>query len=162
MKSVRIYVEGGGPTEEFKSQLRVGLDQLFAAQKTSAQRRRMKWRVIPSGSRRQALEAFIDAWRNVDSETIVVLLVDSEDPLPAEDPTDRDRNAQQRRSHLIQRDGWNELKEVSSPHVHLMVQCMEAWIVADPEALARFYDKGFHANRLPARRNLEDEPKTAI
>lgn len=48
---------------------------------------------------------------------------------------------------------------VDAECIHLMVQCMEAWIVADPEALAAFYDQYFKANALPARQNLEEEPK---
>ena len=43
-----------------------------------------------------------------------------------------------------------------------MAQCMEAWLVADPEALAEFYDQGFNANALPKRINLEEEPKAQI
>ena len=39
---------------------------------------------------------------------------------------------------------------------------MEAWIVADPEALAEFYGKKFHASKLPVRQNLEEEPKESI
>jgi Domain of unknown function (DUF4276) len=43
-----------------------------------------------------------------------------------------------------------------------MVQCMEAWIVADPSALALYYGTGFHPRSLPARDNLEEEPKLEI
>jgi len=46
--------------------------------------------------------------------------------------------------------------------VHLMVQCMEAWIVADPDALEGFYNQGFKRSKLPVRQNLEEEPKVDI
>jgi hypothetical protein len=39
---------------------------------------------------------------------------------------------------------------------------MEAWLVADPEALADYDKQGFNANALPNRINLEEEPKTQI
>lgn len=39
---------------------------------------------------------------------------------------------------------------------------MEAWIVADPEALEDFYKKEFKKNKLPQRLNLEEEPKDDI
>lgn len=48
---------------------------------------------------------------------------------------------------------------MDAQRIHLMVQCMEAWIVADPEALASFYGQYFKANALPVRQNLEEEPK---
>ena len=40
-----------------------------------------------------------------------------------------------------------------------MVQSMEAWIVADPSALAKYYGQGFRTAALPKRENLEDAPK---
>lgn len=43
-----------------------------------------------------------------------------------------------------------------------MVQCMEAWIVADSEALADYYGKNFHAKSLPNRHDLEQEPKSDL
>jgi CRISPR/Cas system CSM-associated protein Csm2 small subunit len=43
-----------------------------------------------------------------------------------------------------------------------MAQCMESWLVADPEALAKYYDQGFNAGALPRRINLEAEPKAQI
>jgi hypothetical protein len=43
-----------------------------------------------------------------------------------------------------------------------MAQCMEAWLVADPETLTEYYGQGFNANALPRRNNLEQEPKAQI
>ena len=43
-----------------------------------------------------------------------------------------------------------------------MVQTMEAWIVADREALARYYGQGFRGNSLPRTQNLETVSKNAI
>ena len=40
-----------------------------------------------------------------------------------------------------------------------MVQAMEAWIVADPSALARYYGQGFRPAALPKTRNLEEVSK---
>ncbi len=39
---------------------------------------------------------------------------------------------------------------------------MEAWIVADPDTLEEFYQQNFRRTRLPARDNLEEEPKGDI
>jgi hypothetical protein len=93
--------------------------------------------------------------RHSKADEVCVLLVDSEEA-PDSDPFP---TAQQRISHLQTRDRW-DLRGVDPQTVHLMVQCVEAWIVADPEALALHYQRGFRVNRLPARMNLEEEPKT--
>ena len=49
---------------------------------------------------------------------------------------------------------------MKSDRIHLMVQVMETWIVADPEALAA--GQHFHANVLPTHQNLEEICKTQI
>ena len=46
--------------------------------------------------------------------------------------------------------------------VHLMVQMMETWIVADPDALKAYYGQGFRANTLPRHQNLEEVSKRNI
>lgn len=43
-----------------------------------------------------------------------------------------------------------------------MAQCMEAWIVADPEALAAYYGQQFQTSSLPKRTCLDDEAKDAV
>lgn len=76
----------------------------------------------------------------------------------APESNDPAKNAQARVQHLHQREGW-DLSGVGPEQVHLMVRCMEAWIVADPEVLSSFYGKGFQLRSLPTRQNLEEEPK---
>lgn len=103
---------------------------------------------------------------------LCVLLVDSEDPVPSELPkplveTPEERevrehaDAQARKDYLVQRDHW-ELNGYPPEQIHLMVQCMETWIVADPDGLRKYYKKNFHPERLPVRSNLEDEPKDQV
>lgn len=58
-------------------------------------------------------------------------------------------------------DHW-DLTSVPEASVHLMVQVMETWIVADPEALVRYYGQGFRGSKLPKGTNLEKEPKARI
>lgn len=43
-----------------------------------------------------------------------------------------------------------------------MVQLMEAWFLADRQALATFYGQGFNANGLPNNPNIEDIPKRDV
>lgn len=159
MTEIAIYVEGGGDTPDQKGELRRGLDSLLDNVKSKAREKRIRWKLIPSGGRRTTYEAFINAlYTNPDS--INVLLVDSETPIAAV-TDDTDQDAEVRVAHLTQRDQW-DLSEAHPQRVHLMVQCMETWIVADRDALRRFYGQGFVPNSLPRRVNLEEEPKMDV
>ena len=63
--------------------------------------------------------------------------------------------------HLKERDNWNK-PEVDDTCCHLMVQMMEAWFLADIEALKRFYGQGFKENAIPKNLNVEKINKTEI
>jgi len=39
--------------------------------------------------------------------------------------------------------------------VHLMVQCMESWFLADRSALEEYYGRDFRSNGLPGNQNIE-------
>ena len=43
-----------------------------------------------------------------------------------------------------------------------MVQLMEAWFLADPEALERFYGNGFRRNALRQNPQVEEIPKADV
>ena len=73
-----------------------------------------------------------------------MLLVDAEAAVDKDTP----------RAHLQTRDNWN-LAFAADDMVHLMVQVMETWIVADPDPLAKYYGSGFRKNALPRTDNLE-------
>jgi len=81
-----------------------------------------------------------------------VLLVDSEEPVA---------NPLSPRTHLQQRDGW-DLPEISERSIHLMIQTMEAWIIADVDAVASYYGQRFLRNALPEAPNLEGVDKARI
>jgi Domain of unknown function (DUF4276) len=161
MKEVAIYVEGGGDTAQQRAELRNGLDRLLNTQKQAARDKRLRWKLVPCGGRQSTYDAFINAVRQANRDTLCVLLVDSEGPIAHEAKGKLLANAQVRKHHLETRDGW-DLNEIEPESIHLMVQCVEAWIVADPGSLANYYGKGFRAGRLPSRLNLEDEPKPDV
>jgi hypothetical protein len=147
--AVRVYVEGGGNTRAARSRLREGFHGFFATLRELARQRRIRWDVIPSGSRKEAFDDFMAALRS-HPDSWVVLLVDSEDAVFS-----------QPRTHLQKRDGW-DLNAAAEDQVHLMVQAMEAWLLADPDTLAAYYGQRFNRNALPRRQNLEDEPKAGL
>ena len=140
--STRLYVEGGGDRNPSKTRCR----QAFRAFLLKAGLAGRLPRIFASGSRQQAYDDFRHALGSSRGDDIVVLLVDSEEPI-ATDPG--------RWRHLKDRDGWDQPAGATDDHVHLMVQCMEAWFLADRVALAGYFGDGFIENSLPRRTDVE-------
>lgn len=107
-----------------------------------AARKRMP-RIVASGSRQAAYRDFCVEIRNGDRRAW--LLVDSEAPVVVQSPW----------QHLPERDGWARPDGADDGCCHLMVQCMEAWLVADAAAMGAFFGKGFQASALPVREDVE-------
>ena len=122
MSGVAIYMEGGGNKGNGRAALRQGMDAFLDPLKAAARAKEIHWKLICCGSRNEAFRGFRNALRSGD-DGIVVLLVDSEGLVQAAP-----------RAHLHARDGW-DLNDVDDRYVHLMVQMMEAWIVADVDTL---------------------------
>lgn len=148
--NVAIYMEGGGRSPGSRAKLRQGMEVFLDEIRRACSARNWHWRLVCCGGRDEAYKGFRNARANEDAG-IVVLLVDSEDPVRAVNPSD----------HLTARDGWI-LDGVDDNVVHLMVQTMEAWIVADPEALSGYYKQGFQQDALPRNQNLEEVGKNDI
>lgn len=149
MSAVTIFVEGGGNSSATKTALRNGMDKFLGKPKNAARARSWRWNLVFCGNRNNAYDKFNMA-RNDDDSSVVILLVDSEGPVNAL-PCD----------HLTNLDGW-DLSGLNDDRIHLMVQVMETWMVADPEALAAYYGQGFRANALPTRQDLEEKSKVEI
>ena len=130
--------------------LRQGMDAFLAEIKDAYRDKKWGWKLIPCGTRNEAYKGFQGARANGTAD-ILVLLVDSETKVVVSTPID----------HLTSRDGWN-FQGVDCDMLHLMVQTMETWIVADPETLKVYYGQGFRQNVLPRSRNLEEVSKTSI
>lgn len=144
--SVRVFVEGGGDQNRTKTACRKAFHVFFEKLLGN----RPKPRIIASGSRDQAYRDFSRSLSD-GSTTFSVLLVDSEDPVPA------GKTAGQ---HLQDRDRW--INPLPDAQVHLMVQCMEAWFLSDKAMLAEFYGQGFNASALPQNPHIEDVPKADV
>ena len=145
--SIAIYMEGGGQSRDSKASLRLGMDTFLAELKNVYRARSRAWKLVCCGPRDSAYRGFRNACAQRDGGA-VVLLVDAEGPVTTTTPVD----------HLRARDGWS-LEGVDGEMVHLMVQSMEAWIVADRTQLSRYYGQRFQRNALPRRQNLEQEGK---
>ena len=149
MSGVAIYMEGGGDGKGTRAALRQGMDALLQPLKDAAREKALHWKLIPCGGRDKAFLRFRDAANHGD-DAIILLLVDAEGPV--------NRSP---RSYLESRDGW-AMQFADSDTVHLMVQTMETWIVADPGTLGTYYGQNFNGNVLPRREDLEMEPKVDV
>ena len=143
-------MEGGGQSRDSKAALRQGMDEFLAEIKDTFRVQNRHWRLVCCGGRDEAFRGFRNACAYGDGG-IVVLLVDAEGPVTTHSPV----------NHLTARDGW-DLDGVDEDMIHLMVQTMEAWIVADRLELSRYYGQRFRVNALPNRQNLEEEGKDDI
>ena len=147
---MKLYVEGGGDTALLKSACREGFTKFLGKAGLAG---RMP-RIVACGSRADAYDSFCTALRSGEA---AMLLVDSEAPvLPAAQLGDaaqpNDRAQWQPWLHLKQRQGdeWDQPHGSDDLQCHLMVQCMEAWILADRETLKAFFGQGFKDRSLPA------------
>lgn len=149
MVKVRIYVEGGGDQNSTLTHCRRGFSKLF--EKVVPQHRRP--RIIACGGRQRAYDMFKYALSSHPDEHII-LLVDSEDQVGVA--------FGEVWNYLQSRDNWDKPAGASNENAHLMVQCMEAWLLVDREALSRYYGNNFKNDKIPQWPNLEEVNKESI
>ena len=102
--------------------------------------------VTPCGPRERAYKNFCTAIKAAKDDSFIVLLVDSEAVVAVGDSP---------WEHLKKSDKWTQPPAAADNSAQLMVQCMEAWFVADRESLSAYFDKDFNAAALPARDDVE-------
>jgi hypothetical protein len=110
-------------------------------------------KLVAGGGREQTFKYFCTAHGASASNSIVCLLVDSEDPM-----TDIERTWE----HLKDRDDWDRPDGATDEQVLMMTACMETWIVADRAALRAHYGSNLNENQLPAVVNLETRGRQGI
>lgn len=146
---VRIYIEGGGDQRSGKALIREGFSKLLSPVKEIARQKHIRWNLIACGGRNAAFDGFKNAL-HLHPDAFNVLLVDAEGS-----------TAQSPWLHLKGRDGWC-IPVISDDQCHLMVQTMEAWIIADKNALTGFYGEGFRINLIPNNVNVEQIDKANL
>ena len=110
-------------------------------------------RVFACGSRQQAYKDFFHALDTAHNGEFIVLLVDSESSVA---------EGAEPWLHLENRDNWDKPAGAMDENAHPMVQCMEAWFLADKEALAGYFGDDFNMNSLPGRLEVEAISKSDI
>ena len=151
VSEIRIYVEGGGKGKDRRADMREGFSKFLTDVVEAARSRKVRFSIVASGPRRQAYEDFRRALKD-HSQAFNVLLVDSEGPVSYPNEP---------RAHLRQFDRW-DLSMCAEENCHLMIQMMEAWFLADVEALAKFYGTEFNSNSIPGHAYVEQIPKDDV
>jgi len=146
---IRIYAEGGGNGPDTRARFRQGLSAFLGEIAQVARQRRVRWHITVCGGRQQAYDRFASALEQ-HSHALNVLLVDAEGPV-SDGPW----------AHLRNREHWDPSGS-SDDQAHLMVQMMEAWLVADRAALVTFYGPGFNEGALPGWTDVELIPKADL
>ena len=144
---IAIYVEGGGDTEATLSPFRKGMSEFFRRAREAVRARRITWRVIVCGGRQQAYEAFCDALAN-EASVFNVLLVDAEEPVAI-------TAAPWKHLHDRPGDRWVQPPRADGARCQMMVACMEAWFLADPDGLSRHFKHHFDRRKLPRPEQAE-------
>ena len=144
---VCLYVEGGGDQANTLTACKKAFRLFFE----KALPGRLKPKIVACGSRDNAHNDFCISLRS-DPNTFAVLLVDSEDPvLPGNSAA----------QHLRRRERhWTA--NIPEDQVHLMVQCMKTWFLADQPALKQYYGHEFRQSALPGNPSIEDVLKQDV
>jgi hypothetical protein len=146
---ITIYVEGGGDNSFTRTRCREGFARY--CEKICPVGKRP--RIVACGGRQQTFNRFKTEVELRHTEEHCVLLVDSEGPVSTGITAI---------THLQNRDGWT-FPISQGMHAFLMVQAMEAWLIADRTLLSRFYGQGFRLSALPGNTtNIESIPKNDL
>ena len=154
---VKLFVEGGGQTKAQRKESNRGLRKFL--QKCGL--RGIMPRVVASG---YGIDAYDDYCTALNNGEPAVLLVDSEEPVKNHHQTGEPENWQPWQ-HLSERKNDKLAKPdgASDTDCHLMVECMENWLVADRQALQNYYGSGFKVSKLPAEsKPLESISKSEV
>ena len=108
-------------------------------------------KVVRCGDRARAFRRFSDAVRKAGGDEIIILLVDSEGPV---------KEGQSTWEYLRDNDGWRQPAGADDNRAHLMVQAMEAWLMADRNALREYFGPRFQREPVAgAKRPGANSPK---
>ncbi|MBZ5606974.1 MAG: DUF4276 family protein [Acidobacteriia bacterium] len=133
---IRIYFEGN-------KTLRTGFRQFFRGLEAAARQARSTIEFIAAkdgvSGYRKAIRSHPTSWN--------LLLKDSEQPMPLS-PV-----------QLCERLGIDSARVND---VFWMVELMESWFLADPEALAAYYGQGFSTSAIGATQDVEQIPKAEV
>lgn len=147
--TAEVYVEGGGGSKELRARCREGFRKLLTDCGLAG---RMP-KLVACGSRNSVRDDFNTACSQTAGSNFVAMLIDSEDPVDDIEAT---------WTHLADREGWQRPSGAHDEQVLFMTTCMETWIVADRDALAKHYGHNLQQSALPSLQNLESRLRNDV
>jgi hypothetical protein len=154
MVTIKIFVEGGGDQKPLKIACRKGFSEFLKKAGVVNQ----PPRILPCGGRDNAFKEYKKALKNGEA---AILLVDSEAPIEPRDQQGKNLRQWLPWSHLAERDNWDKPSASNDVDCHLMVQCMESWLIADQDALSGYF-RNFDTKKLPKNKSVEDIGKVDL
>lgn len=137
---VKIFIEGAAKGD-LSTECRRNFKTFFAKAGIDTN----KISPVACGSRETAYRRFRKSW---DKNEECYLLVDSEYPISSQEEIwtllSAPRNG-----------NWSKPGRSEDRHCHLMVECMENWLLSDADAVKEYYGKDFHSNLMLQRNDLE-------
>lgn len=147
--NLKIYIEGADKGKSLRPLFQEAWTKFFQA---AGLKGKMP-RIVTGRGRGTTFDLFSTAIQNRSKEEIPILLVDSEDSVNPNTTIWQ---------HLKARDGWERPSQASNEHVYLMVHVMETWFLADLATLQTYFGSKFKPDKIPAWRDLENQPKSAV
>ncbi len=142
----KLFVEGGGDSESLHSECRKGF-RIFLEK---AGLKENMPRIVSCGGRRQAVDKFL---HSINMGEDAFLLIDSEGKVSEKLTSTK---------FLSQEFKEFERLQNLSDKCHLMVECMEAWFLADTKALEKYFNPGFDQKKLPKHQSIESISKEIL
>ena len=147
--TIKIYIEGGGEGKDLDSRFREAWTRFFIAAGLAGHMPRP----VRGKGRANTFDLFSTAVHNSKANEMPLLLVDSEEAMAPNTTVWQ---------HLKTRDNWDKPPAAADEQAYLMVQVMETWLLADPEALREYFGSDFKSKKLPIRADLEAVPKLVV
>lgn len=146
--TARVYIEGD-------KELRIAFDRFFRnAVGDCSSNKNVKLEVIALGGRNDVVKRFNQALVKQEKDVICILLVDSEGPLD-ERLTVKDNLQRSLKGDSKQEHPFSVSDLAHEENLYLMVQCMEAWFLADREKLTQYFGLRLDTHLLPKGSNVE-------
>lgn len=149
---ISVCVEGGGDKKDTQRRCRRAFSDFFHRAGISR-----GLQIVPGGGREDTLQNLSQRIKSAPVGDFVVGLVDSEGPVGSGVSAWAHLRGQIPKMH-----DWFSGITPDYESAYLMIQCMEAWFLADREELKNYFGSDFAESALPGNPDVEEIPKDDV